>query len=732
MKKAKAIKRHQKSKIGIRALAWLFIVVFALLVTCILFGYFGAQKPISYLPEMNYDDMVSLNDRLNEAELSGSGFTVLVDENGKVKVETVRGEVILSNLIYYSLHGVSSEKWGLDSINVHLISDSTISISGEGLSGSKVDIILTVSKTEPKLDINIKTFYPINTTVEREALVALFDIPVSEVYRKNRQVDTASFIPEYWLQRQGVRFGNANRSALIYDTPDVSSMQLDSKGSELFVNLEYSQDHPHIHIPYQEDKKGRWEDQSIASYNSGSERSNSFSVYFSNLPQIVPRLMSLPYGYLAGYVFTEHADGGDIRVHRAVYFGSDTITHAKEAIGGFVGNKIPSTKSVFYANPEHSSYSSIINDQGDEEYLDFLDQLESTGLYEICLHTPEGENSNRKLLEESIKYMKNRYDAVTWIDHGMYDGKNNRECLVADGLNPSSEYYAADLWEKYNTHYFWSPSVEVIRASSQVSIKESIGKFKLYSASVTLWQRFFSADELTKMNFFPAFFELLHRFSYNGEMNSLNTRQGEAYPTPLYWLHKTRTGSFYSWATDYENDYTRIWKKKADNECVAELQQLDQLINDYGIFVNHGYYCRNRVDHDLTYEHDGRVYLNPYFNKILENMALKRDEGDLYITTIRDLMNYWILTEDVTFKYIPDGSIDIINNSGKPINGLSLIIHSSDVLVNGEIPKFKKVGDDTIFWFNIQPKENVILKLLPHYTGSQITSHHSLKEGIKS
>ncbi len=68
--------------------------------------------------------------------------------------------------------------------------------------------------------------------------------------------------------------------------------------------------------------------------------------------------------------------------------------------------------------------------------------------------------------------MKQRFEAESWIDHGMFPGNNNRETMVADGLNPHSEFYTADLWERYGTRFFWSPAVEAIRFSKPGTINE--------------------------------------------------------------------------------------------------------------------------------------------------------------------------------------------------------------------------------------------------------------------
>jgi len=166
---------------------------------------------------------------VNQIELKRSWYELFVDEYGRVTIKTLEGEVVMSSLTYYSSYEGVNNDWGLDNISVKLSSDSTISIMGEGPMGVLVKILLTAHNNIPNIDVNIKTHYSKNTIVRREALVATFDVKVSEVYRKNRQVDVESFDSEYWLQRQGVRFGSGYRSALIYHTPFVSSLQLDTK-----------------------------------------------------------------------------------------------------------------------------------------------------------------------------------------------------------------------------------------------------------------------------------------------------------------------------------------------------------------------------------------------------------------------------------------------------------------------------------------------------------------------
>lgn len=675
-------------------------------VTFLLNGYFAASKPVSYLPAILPGDLKTNRTDLQQLELKNPSYILSVLETGDVIVKSLKGDTILSRLTYYASYDGKSSRLGLDNISTKLTSDSTISITGNGLSGVQINFILTVPRNKPKLDVTIKSRYSENTVVSRESLIAGFDIPVYEVYKKNRQTDIKSFDSEYWLQRQGVRFGNGDRSAMVYHTPFVSSLQLDTRENLLFINLEYYLDHPLVNIPYQEDGGGRWIDLSKAKYKAGDERDNSFTICFGSIPEIAPRFMLLPYGYLAGYVFTEHADGGKIETHRAAYFGSEDVSSYTDATGGFSGHKIPVTKSVFYVDPDSALYSSIHDDPHYPQFLDFLDQLNESGLYDICLHSPENLNSDREVMEESIKFMKNRFDTKTWIDHGMYNGKINRESSVGDGFNQDSRYYSADLWEKYRTLYFWSPSVEMIR---NYSLKQRIMKLKFNEVSVNLWKRYLSPEELHKIGFFGALRAMVHRYLVKGEANSLLSYKGSAFPTPLYWKHPTQTRDFYSWTTEYEKEYGNLSGKKVD----VERKLLEKLVSDWGVFINHGYYVRNsKKDGNIT-EQNGKLVINPYFDKILGLMAQMRDTGDLYPTTIRDLLDYWIMTENISFDYLPDGIVVINNNNDKAIKGLSLVAHADNLRIDGEVPQLRKIGENTVFWFDIPAKSRVRLQSVP-------------------
>jgi hypothetical protein len=705
-----------KKKTGNKILFWIVFLTTVFLIFLIISGYFSALKHPTYLPEYYSGKSESYPGGGNLVVLKNPWYMLQADESGRVIVKTLAGEIIMSDLIYYSAYNGAKENWGLKNISVKLSSDSTITVKGEGPLNVEINLLLTVKSNSPKLDIKVKTFYNSNTIVQRESLVAKFDVPVSEVYLKNRKADVKHFESEYWLQREGVRFGNGSRSSLIYHTPNISSLQLNTKKNQLYVNLDFCLDHPYIQIPYQKDGGGKWIDLSAEEYSAGSERNNEFSISFGTLPKVTPRLMLVPQGYLAGFIFTEHADSGNIKSHRAAYFGAENITNINEAVGGFAGHKIPVTKSVFYSDTTigRPSGSSIRDDLDKPQFLDFLDQLNATGLYDICLHTPEGYSTNRETLAEAIKFMKDRFNTCTWIDHGMYPGQINRESFVCDGLNPSSEFYAADLWEEYDTRYFWNTADELMR-TSETSIKKEIRKLRFINVSMELWRRYLYHRKYNGMSMAGAFFELLKGNLPRYESNSLQPFKGSSYPTPLYWQNHTRTRDFYSWTTNYTEDYSSFSTDRAEDQLNKTLIQLNLLLSDWGVFINHAYFARNRKGYDTLCESDGKIVINPFFDKILKFMADKKDKGDLYITTVRDLLDYWIQLEGIYFEYMPSGVIRIYNNNDESIKGLSLVLGSkaNSIRINEEIPKSRQVEGNTIIWFNMAAKGFVNLQVEP-------------------
>ena len=676
-----------------------------LLIVFIKAGIHSASKLVSYLPQNIPDYVYSPVNPKSLNKIKNSYCSIIVDHEGKVSIIGADGKVIVSSLVYYGELESGKSYCGLKNSSVRNLNDSSILIEGNGLRNELVDLLVTTSNWLPKIDVQVRTHYNEKTLVKRESLISSFNIPVSEVYKKNRELDSDNLSSEYWLQNEGVLFRDHKNSALIYHTPLISSLQLETDKKLLFVNLDFDLDHPFVTIPYQPNKGHKWTNVSQSIYKKGSERQNAFSIYIGTAHKTIPRLMLVPSGYKAGYVFTEHADGGTIGTQRAAYFGSDDIMSAKDATGGFVKYKIPVTKSVFYTGPLTLPGATIIEGGKVSPLLNFLDELYATGNYDLCLHTPDDSTSNKKTLAEAIKFMKERYNSICWIDHGFYGGKLNREASVCDGLDSTSPYYAGNLWEEYDTKYFWSPAVEMIKNGNWISVSDNLRKFRFYKAYVTFLKRYASPADLMHLNFFQLIKKLRKNHAFSYELNTLEYNSGSSIPTPMYWRFPTKARNCYFWATDQEKTYGNLTQKDVENEKA----QLDNLINHQGVFIDHGYFVRNRRDDRILKTVNGHLMVNPNFDKILSLIVARREKGDLFVTTIKDLLNYWIKLDKIEFQYLPDGSTNIVNNNDESINGLSLIINSAFILVNGRKPSMKASNGQTIFWFNMEPHQTVNL-----------------------
>jgi len=519
-----------------------------------------------------------------------------------------------------------------------------------------VSIVTTqyhLDQNSPSIGISVKTTYQKDVKVFREAIDLAFKPQVTEVYRKNRIADTRWFQSYYWLDHEGVRFGAGKQCAFLYHTPEVSSLELNTGKRDLLVNLDHMDDHHYVQ-QIQGNQVGKVRHPS--EYHALQERMNSFSLVVGYQPKVMPRFMSQPYGYLATHVWTEHADDQTLETNRAIYFGSEKITDASKSIGGFVKYGIPVTKSVFYSNPyyKQDGHSSIAIQQR-PDFLSFLDQLQARG-NEIVLHTlyPYEIRHYQPTTEQALAFMKNRFDSVTWIDHGYLTSS-----FAFDGLDIKSPHYLANLWEKYDTRYFWH-----------------------YSSEDTA--------------------------NVNNSLDLYQTRQGDDLRTPLYWQHPTVTGPFYTWAAAVVPEDT-LHQYNGKN--------LYELVHNRGVLMNHTYLARvpggKRGGSFVIRDAKGDWVIHPSFDKLLNKMATLRDQGDLYLTTVRDIMDYWLHVSQVQMSYAPNGAVYLKNESGHLIKGLSMATRSKEVYVNGKKPLQREVDGDLIFWFDLAPGQNAVIADTP-------------------
>jgi hypothetical protein len=524
-----------------------------------------------------------------------------------------------------------------------------------------------------ELNFHVTTKLKKGEEVIRLAVIVDASQELAEIYRANRKSDTVNFRNEYWLGQEGVRFGKDGNSLITYHNTEISSLQLLSLKNQLWINLDYVKDHPFLHFPLDNDSTDWKLDWSTSKYEKKTSKTYKFSFFTGVKSVSLPRFMKNPNGFLATYIWTEHADFTDIRTNRATYFGSEKISDADSATGGFVKYQIPVTKSIFYNNVDKITNAKISNNQfpglecsflEDKDYQEFLFQLKKNKM-EICLHTPEQFTTSKRQMEEALAGMKGHFRSVSWIDHG-YNNRveNNREDLLCDGAVPNSLYYAADLWNNYGVKYFWNSYYE-----------------DYYSFSG--WEFFSSLEK-----------------PYSGF--------GDFFPNPDYWTNQ-RTPGIWHWPTKtvmyIESD--ALWEYNFNQT------KLNNFVNDWAVEINHCYPAWVEPAKGFwVYENDSTIVAANGFNRTLERMAIMREIGKLNLTTIEDFLDYQLAIQSVSYQIQTDGRIKITNIGITEIKGLSFAAKAKIATVNGHRPKHKMVNGEIVFWLDLLPGESKLIRIV--------------------
>ena len=532
-------------------------------------------------------------------------------------------------------------------------------------------LVITTSFDSPSVHFELHTRYRKSGRVIRQALLLEMLEQPSRIFRKNRLVDTSNFQAEYYLQQQGFFAGRNSRLLGTYHNPGISSMQYQTKQNQLLINLDFYRDHPLIHFPLIEDSTNYFVDVSAVKVRKNSEVKGDFKLLIGYEPKYAVQLMPVDSGYEAAIAWTEHADWTDLRTQRAVNFGREDIVEADSATGGFVKYGIPVTKSVFYNNPDGVTNTQISDSlfttphaslTADRHFGYFIRQLHEAG-QEICLHTPEQFTSTKSNLKASLSYMHDHFGSPVWIDHG-YDNKavSNREDVVCDGLSRNNKLKTRKLWKKFGVRYFWNPYAED-------------------AAPFASW-------------------------NFDGQLLQPYPGFGDAFPDPVFTsLPDDYNGMLWSTTGTLEVPEPRLWGYYFSD------QRLQQLVDFRGIYLAHVYPAWVQPHKGFwTYDSTGLIVAQPAFNQALERLQKLYKAHKILPATVTRLLQYTEQLRDVSVEYQSDGNVLLINHGTKPFHGLSLTTQSQAVSVNGQIPAFKRNGNELIFWFDLAPAQKAIIR----------------------
>lgn len=504
------------------------------------------------------------------------------------------------------------------------------------------------------------------TKVNRLALIYKYKGEITEVYRNNRMASSQIFGNEIWLGKEGFKLTVDSTNWFCYGYNQLSSFQILKEQKLLIVNIDYSQDHPLFHFPELDTIINKKENISVNSYEKGNpELIHFFRLSSSNRIKSIPRILPTQHGYQSAFLWTEHADYADFRLHKVIYYGNEDANGPSEATAGFAFHKIPVTKSVFYTvndtlenhDYHHSDFNSNLTSiKKTPGFSAFLDSLHAIG-NEICLHTPDFFTSNEKTMEEALKHITNKYGSHTWIDHGYNNGhSDNREDFMCDGLNN----YAHELWNENKIKYFWN------------------GYFE---------------DSLVQKKFKSSMSRIEPFYGFEDQL-----------PYPLIWQNK-KALDLYSWRTS-----TVFFPNGGGSWSYGfSEKKLNDFTQNYGIEFSHVYPAHTGHPGFWTYDADSNFVIQPEFETTLQRMANLRDKGLLQIPTISEFMAHQEAIKLVEYK-IEDENL-IITNNGDAIKGLTLVIKKEGLSESffKQFPNHRENGDDLIFWFDLKAKGKVEL-----------------------
>ena len=488
------------------------------------------------------------------------------------------------------------------------------------------------------------------------------------VYRHNQHIDSVTFQPAYYLDREGFAIEGDCFAWSTYHNTSISSLQLDTEHGFACFNIDYWRDHPLLHYPMRSDTSDYFEDISYREIKAGGVIEGEFNIYWS-APNDLPRLMPVWDGYQSAFIFTEHADWTDLRTHRAVLFGNEHITKPEDAVGGFCYFNIPVTKSVFYWNPDNVTNEQtskgkfpglVTSIKTDKEFYKLLKTIKKEG-FEICLHSPEVYTTVPSEYPKAMRFMRRNFGTVSWIDHGYNNGPDkNREDMVCDGLLPDSPYYSADLWKTNGVRY--------------------------------LWNAYYEENRMEPYNFDSHFVQ-----PYDGFGDALPNRQITTLP-------------------DGEKDFL-LWSTPSTLEVNEDHEwyyyfdsiRLQRLVDNHNVFITHVYPAWSNPHRAFwQYNENGTAVAMPGFNYALSQLAHFRDEKKILPTTIQEYLSYYEKLNSIEYTIINHNTIQL-TNPNEAIKGLTLLC-TKPIVVEGKAIDFRKVDEGYLVWFDLGRHETVTIR----------------------
>lgn len=343
-----------------------------------------------------------------------------------------------------------------------------------------------------------------------------------------------------------------------------------------------------------------------------------------------------PEGRLASLAFTEHADLVGVQQDAVTMYGN-----AEEKVipgEGFIGNRIPLTKTVFPGGAQatfasrtaHSETTGTLHQPrvNQAEFVDQLRRYKSTGVeVEIGAHCSglslQQDEPSSAAVRSALQSL-GEFNPTTWVDHGGYD------CLWESGWDPNSGHYVVPALRETGIRYL---NALGDKYGARLSLIESGEPSNLVFSSPGL-------DDNLDDGWIPTFF---------------NT-------TPLGF-----------------------------GKDVFTPEHLEEIIIERGFLNLHTYLAYEALVLDRDESGNTIIKPVPWYNQHLQNIAAARDRGDLYLATTRDLLDYVGAARQVL--YFTTGSrVTAWKSQGSPLPGFTLGMIDVDPSAKGGPPEVAGVN----------------------------------------
>lgn len=436
-----------------------------------------------------------------------------------------------------------------------------------------------------------------------------------------------------WLGTKGVveipTVGH-DSSCAVFCVRGLTSMEYDRASYQVWMNVDFSDDHLMVH----DDRAAIARDRSATEVCIGQEFRSCFRIISNTSVVEMPALLPHRNGCHATLIFTEHACVTALETHEAVYFGESG--QRVNSGRGFVGHRIPVSKSIFYSNLTEATNASqsphfpgsMVSLVGNSSFAEFVEEIFRLGIAEVGLHCVGPQTSDAAELARACQVMAAKFKSRFWIDHVWFKPSHqttgSKEGFCMEGLPWRGQSYRESdaLWRQYAVRYFWNTAPDYLDAYWTEKIRAS-GCF---------------GDRLEYSDV---------RHATRSGIDSTDPDL-DGLSRPLYWKHPNIDSNFVSWPA------------KGVADLVHDLSsfKIEELLAHGGVANLHCY--PTYAGRASTWEYqDGKAVITTAFDQALERISQLRDQGKLSIDHLSTYIDYLEALESVSWVKSADGQVEL-------------------------------------------------------------------------